>query len=166
MPLYEFSLEIQNGDCCYEHREWVLAAHDELAMRHARDVALHWRQQAQHDQANDVYTAPEGFPQWTIARCSPVGLVTVPFAGKKRMAQFAPILWDEAFPQALHLALQILRALAEPSLAGCSLAWVLSDHLELSTRSLGEVVRAISDLEQSLPESVPVPKVAKIEVTV
>ncbi len=166
MPLYEFSLEIQNGDFSCEHREWVLAAHDELAMRHARDVALHWLPHAQHDQVNDVYTAPDGFPQWTIARCMPVALFTVPIAGKKRMAQFAPILWDEAFPQALHLALQILRALADPSLAGCSLAWVLSDHLELSTRSLGEVVRAISDLEQSLPESIPVTKMAKIEVTV
>ncbi|MCL5952167.1 MAG: hypothetical protein M1132_10690, partial [Chloroflexi bacterium] len=162
MPLYEFVLEIQHSDLSCEHREWVLAAHDELAMRHARDVALHWRPQAQYDQENDVYTAPEGFPQWTIARCTPVALYTVPMAGKKRVAQLAPILWDEAFPQALHLALQILRALADPSLAGCSLAWVLSDHLEVSTRSLGEVVRAISDLEQSLPESVPVPKVAKI----
>ncbi len=166
MPLYEFTLEIQNGDSSYEHREWVLAAHDELAMRHARDVALHWRPHAQHDHANDVYVAPDGFPQWTLSRCVPVDLITVPMAGKKRLAQFAPILWDEAFPEALRLAVQVLRALTDPSLDGCSIAWVLADHLELSTRALAEAVRAISDLEQSLPASVPVPSAPKIEVTI
>jgi hypothetical protein len=164
MPLYEFVLEIQNGDTCYEHKDLVVAPHDELAMRYAREYALHWHMHVQHDQQNDIYTAPEGWPQWSLARCTPITHVTVPIAGKKRTARFTPILWDDAFPDGLRRAAEILRALADPSLAGCSLQWVLADHLALSGRDLADIVRAVILLQQSVPDSIPIPAKQEMKV--
>jgi hypothetical protein len=35
-----------------------------------------------YDAKLDVYSAPEGWPQWTLARCAPITHLTVPVAGK------------------------------------------------------------------------------------
>ncbi len=155
MPLYEFVLEIQNGDVCYEHKEIVAAATGELAMRFAREFAAHWRPGAQHDHKNDVYSAPEGWPQWTLARCTPVLPLSVPIVGKKRRALLALVPWEESFPLALHQAVKMMGALADPSLSGCSLKWILTDHLGLSDRQIADVVHAITVLQQSLPDDLP-----------
>ena len=47
-------------------------------------------------------------------------------------------------------ALEILRAVADPLLADCSLEWALSDQLDLSRRRLADVVRGIVLLEQTV----------------
>lgn len=164
MPLFEFALEIQHGDVCYEHKEFVVAASGELAMRFAREFALHWRPGAQHDQNNDVYASPEGYPRWTLARCMPVTHFSVPLVGplalagsarEKRRVQFALVPWEETFPQALHHAVELLGALSDSSLADCSLHWILTDHLAWSYRTLADVVHAVTALRESLPDDVP-----------
>ena len=82
MNLYEFVLEIQEGVNSYEHQEFVLAEGDEIASRFAREFAKHWRPNATYDADLDIYADPEGWPQWTLARCSPITHLTVPVAGK------------------------------------------------------------------------------------
>jgi hypothetical protein len=82
MNLYQFVLEIQEGVSSYEHKEFVLAPDDAIASRFAREFARHWRPGAMYDAELDVYSAPEGWPQWTLARCAPITHLTVPVAGK------------------------------------------------------------------------------------
>ncbi len=82
MILYQFILEIQDGCSGYEHKEFVLAPDDPMASRFAREFARHWKPNATHDAELDVYAAPEGWPQWTLAQCKPITHLTVPVAGK------------------------------------------------------------------------------------
>jgi hypothetical protein len=89
MNLYQFVLEIQDGLSNYEQKELVLAEGNETASRFAREFARHWRPKATYDVELDVYADPEGWPQWTLARCAPITHLTVPVAGKwssKRVA--------------------------------------------------------------------------------
>ena len=163
MQVFEFILEIQDGTSNYEHKEWVLAPDAAMADRFAREFALHWRPKARHDPQLDVYTMPEGWPQWVLARCSPITLIAVPIVGKRRTAQIAPMPWDATFPPALRAALEILRAVADPLLADCSMEWVLSDQLDLSRRKLADVVRGIALLEQTVADLQTEPTVEQME---
>lgn len=81
MNLYQFILEIQDGCTSYDHKEWVLAPDDSIASRFAREFARHWRPKSTYDAKLDVYAAPEGWPQWTLAQCKPITHLTVPVAG-------------------------------------------------------------------------------------
>ena len=150
MRVFEFVLEIQDLTSSYEHKEWVRASDAAMAERFAREFALHWRPNARHDQQLDVYTTPEGWPQWVLARCTPITQIAVPILGKRRTAQIALVPWDDMFPSTLRAALEILRAVADPLLADCSLEWALSDQLDLSRRRLADVVRGIVLLEQTV----------------
>jgi hypothetical protein len=82
MILYQFVLEIQDGCSSYEHKEFVFAQDDPMASRFAREFARHWKPNATYDAELDVYAAPEGLPQWTLAQCKPITHLTVPVAGK------------------------------------------------------------------------------------
>jgi hypothetical protein len=89
MILYQFILEIQDGCSSYEQREFVLAQDDPMASRFAREFARHWRPNSTYDAELDVYSAPEGWPQWTLAQCKPTTHLTVPVAGKWSTARVA-----------------------------------------------------------------------------
>jgi len=95
MELYEFTLEIQDGVSSYEQKELVLAADDRLASLFAHDFARHWRPDANYDFQLDVYSTPEGWPQWTLARCAPITHLTVPVAGKWHAARVRVALIPE-----------------------------------------------------------------------
>ena len=89
MTLYQFVLEIQDETNFYTQREYVLALSDATAAQYARDFAGHWKRNALYDDKLDVYSAPEGFPQWTLAHCAPVTHLTVPVAGKRGTVRVA-----------------------------------------------------------------------------
>ena len=91
MNLYEFVLETRTRDGVnsYEHKEFVLAESDETASRFAREFAKHWRPNATYDADLDIYADPEGWPQWTLARCAPITHLIVPVAGKWSTARVA-----------------------------------------------------------------------------
>jgi len=85
MILYQFILETRERDGCssYEHKEFVLAQDDPIASRFAREFARHWRPNSTYDAELDIYSAPEGWPQWTLAQCKPLTQLTVPVAGRR-----------------------------------------------------------------------------------
>ena len=89
MNLYQFALRIQDGVNHYEHKEFVLADTDAMAARFARAFADEWRPNALHDHEHDVYSAPEGWPQWMLASCAPITHLTVPVAGRPSSVQVA-----------------------------------------------------------------------------
>ena len=95
MNLYEFTLEIQEGVSSYMQKEFVLAEDDLMASRFAREFAQHWRPRATYDEALDVYTAPDGWPQWVLARCAPVTHLSVPIAGQSHAARVRVALVPE-----------------------------------------------------------------------
>ena len=82
MILYQFILEIQDGCSSYEQKEFVFVQDDPMASRFAREFARHWRPNSTYDAELDVYSAPEGWPQWTLSQCKPITHLSVPFAGK------------------------------------------------------------------------------------
>ena len=82
MILYQFVLEIQDGCSSYEQKEFVLAQDVPMASHFAREFARHWRPNSTYDAELDVYSAPEGWPQWTLAQCKPITHLSVPVAGK------------------------------------------------------------------------------------
>ncbi len=91
MNLYQFILEIQDGCNAYEHKEFVLAQDDPIASRFAREFARHWRPNSTYDAELDIYSAPEGWPQWTLAQCNAITHLTVLVAGKWSTARVALI---------------------------------------------------------------------------
>ncbi len=82
MTLYQIVLEIQDETNFYTQTEYVLAPCEAMAAQYARDFARHWKRNALYDDKLDVYSAPEGFPQWMLAHCAPITHLTVPVAGK------------------------------------------------------------------------------------
>ena len=82
MILYQFVLEIQDGCSSYEQKELALAQDDPMASRFAREFARHWRPNSTHDAELDIYSASEGWPQWTLAQRKPITHLSVPVAGK------------------------------------------------------------------------------------
>jgi hypothetical protein len=89
MLVYQFILEIQDGCSTYEHKEFVLAPDDPTASRFAREFARNWRPNSIYDAGLDVYSAPEGWPQWTLTQCKPLTHITVPIAGRWSTASVA-----------------------------------------------------------------------------
>ncbi len=89
MNLYQFTLEIQDGVNRYEQKELVLAEDDRMAARFAREFADHWRPNATHDHELDLYSAPEGWPQWVLGSCAPITHLTVPVAGASHQVRVA-----------------------------------------------------------------------------
>jgi len=84
MLVYQFILEVQDGCSTYEHKEFVLAPDDPTASRFAREFARHWHPDATYDAELDTRSdsAPEGWPQWTLAQCKPITHLIVPVAGQ------------------------------------------------------------------------------------
>jgi hypothetical protein len=147
MPLYQFVLEIYDGVNHYQDKQFVMAADDRSAARYAREFADTWRPNARHDHELDLYSSPEGWPQWTLAQCAVVTQLTVPVAGKKHSAQVALVPWQNAFGDMLNVAAKLLIALCDPSLADCSLKWITRDHLNLSERAITQAYTAVIELQ-------------------
>ena len=93
MILYQFVLETREWDGCssYEHKEFVLAQDDPIASRFAREFARHWQPNSTYDAELDTRSdsAPEGWPQWTLAQCKPLTHLIVPVAGRRSSMRVA-----------------------------------------------------------------------------
>jgi hypothetical protein len=89
MNLYQFTLDIQDGVNSYVQKELVIAEDDRAAAHFAREFADHWRPNALHDHEHDIYSAPEGWPQWILTGCSVITHLTVPVAGERRQVRVA-----------------------------------------------------------------------------
>lgn len=102
MNLYQFILEThpRDGCRCYEHTEFVLAQDDPIASRFAREFAHHWRPHSTYEAELDTRSdsAPEGWPQWTLAQGQPITHLTVPIAGRWTTARVALIPESRATP--------------------------------------------------------------------
>ena len=152
MPVFEIVLEIQDGMSSYEHREFALAFDPAMASRFAQELARHWRPNATYDPQADVYSAPEGYPQWTIAHCAPVTHLRVPVVGRRKPAQVALVPWEDFFGNGLRVAVDFLHALTEPTLSDCSLKQIVGDHLQMSEADLQDAIKTIIALCQRVPE--------------
>jgi hypothetical protein len=152
MNLYQIVLETRTRDGVnrYQEKQFVLAPDDRSAARFAREFADTWRPNARHDHEHDIYSDPEGWPQWTLAQCAAVTQFTVPIAGKKHSAQVALVPWQTAFGDMLTVAAKLLSALDDPALADCSLKWITQDHLNLSERAITQARKAVIELQDRL----------------
>jgi len=147
MNLYQIVLEIQDSVNRYQEKQFVMAADDRSAARYAREFADTWRPNALHDHEHDIYSDPDGWPQWTLAQCEVVTQFTIPVAGKKHSAQVALVPSQNAFGDMLTVAAKLLSALCDPSLADCSLKWVTQDHLDLRERAITQARKAVIALQ-------------------
>ena len=147
MNLYQIVLEIYDGVNHYREKQFVLASDDRVAARFAREFADAWRPNARHDHEHDIYSDPDGWPQWTLAQCAVVTQFTVPIAGRKHSAQVVLVPWQNAFGDMLIVAAKLLSALCDPSLADCSLKWVTQDHLDMSERAVTQARKAVIELQ-------------------
>ncbi len=80
MQLYEFTVEVQDGQNEYTLNQYVAAETSELAARYARTWAGLFRPAASYDPSQDTFIALEGSPTWRIAGIHPVSLLVVPHA--------------------------------------------------------------------------------------
>ena len=147
MNLYQIVLEIYDGVNHYREKQFVLASDDRVAARFAREFADAWRPNARHDHEHDIYSDPDGWPQWTLAQCAVVTQFTVPIAGKKQSAQVVLVPWQNSFDDMLRIVSTLLSAVCDPSLADCSLKWVARDHRNLSERALTQAFKAVIELQ-------------------
>ncbi|MBI5033297.1 MAG: hypothetical protein HZB51_22485 [Chloroflexi bacterium] len=149
MNLYQIVLETRTRDGVnrYQEKQLVLASDDRVAARYAREFADTWRPDALHDHEHDIYSDPDGWPQWTLAQCVAVNQFSVPIAGKKHSAQVALVLWQNSFGDMLTIAAKLLGTLCDPSLADCSLKWIAQDHLNLSDRAVTQARKAVIELQ-------------------
>lgn len=152
MNLYQFTLEThpRDGLSSYEQRELLLAPNDQTAAQFAQAFARHWQPHARYDSDLDVYSAPEGFPQWTLMQCKPITQLSVPVAGQGHPARIALIPWQDSFANMLALASNLLSAVCDPSMAECSLKWIVTDHLNLGERAITNAFKAIVELRGSV----------------
>ncbi len=150
MNLYQIILEIYDGVNCYQEKQFVLAVDDRSAARFAREFADTWRPNARQDHEHDLYSDPDGSPQWTLAQCAVVTQFTVPVVGKKHSVQIALVPWQNAFGDMLTVAAKLLSALCDPSLADCSLKWVTQEHLNLSERAVTQARKAVIELQDRI----------------
>jgi len=157
MNLYQIVLEIYDGVNRYQEKQFVLASDDHVAARYAREFADTWRPNARHDHEHDIYSDPDGWPQWTLAQCAVVTQFTVPVAGKKHSAQVALVPWQNSFGDMLTVATKLLGALCDPSLADCSLKWITQDHLDLSERAIAQARKAVIELQERVTHGVAMP---------
>lgn len=88
MKLYEFTLEIQDGEHEYNLSRYVAANTPNAAARFAKQAAQDFQPHARYDAHSDWYEAPIGFPIWRITSVREVNEIVVPAADGTTIVTF------------------------------------------------------------------------------
>lgn len=88
MKLYEFTLEIRDGEHEYTLSRYVAANTLDAAARYAKNAALHFQPHTRYDAHTDWYEAPIGFPIWRIDSIREVNELHVPAADGTTIVTF------------------------------------------------------------------------------
>jgi hypothetical protein len=150
MNPYQFAIEVNDSASVHEDKRLVMAQDDRAAERFARLAADNWQPNARLDSEHDIYSGPDGWPQWILSHCAPLTHLDVPVAGVQRQARIALVPCRESLTEDITRAADLVRALSDPSLSECSSRWVLSDHLGLSNRELSSTIRALDEVQNAL----------------
>ncbi len=78
MKLYEFTLEVQDGENEYLLPQFVAASTDRLVARFVQNTAQNFRPHAQYDAKANLFQAREGCPTWRIGSIREVTEIVVP----------------------------------------------------------------------------------------
>ena len=88
MKLYEFTLEIRDGEQEYILSRYVAANTLNAAVRFAKNTALHFQPNTRYDAHTDWYEAPVGYPIWRIDSIQEVNELHVPAADNTSIVTF------------------------------------------------------------------------------
>lgn len=102
MELYEFVLEIQDGEHEYTLPRYVAAVTPTAAAQYAERVAQDFRPHARYNAQTGWYEAPNGFPIWRVSSIRQVNGIVVPTAESTRSVAFsvnAVLPKDESNPR-------------------------------------------------------------------
>lgn len=88
MKLYEFTLEIQDGEHEYTLSRYVAANTPNAAARYAKQNAQNFHLNARYDSHTDWYEAPIGFPIWRIGTIREINEIMVPAADGTSIVTF------------------------------------------------------------------------------
>lgn len=88
MKLYEFTLEIRDGEHEYTLSRYVAAPTLNAATRYAKKTALHFQPNTRYDAHTDWYETPIGFPIWRIDSIREVNELHVPAADGTSIVTF------------------------------------------------------------------------------
>ncbi len=80
MKLYEFILEVQDGENEYLLHQFVAASTDRQAARFVQRAAQDFRPNARYDAKSNLFEAREGYPAWRIGSIREVSEIVVPCA--------------------------------------------------------------------------------------
>ncbi len=80
MRLYEFTLEVQDGENEYLLHQFVAASADRLAARSIQRAAQNFRPNAKYDAKSNLFEAREGYPMWRIGSIREVTEIVAPSA--------------------------------------------------------------------------------------
>jgi hypothetical protein len=80
MKLYEFTLEVQDGENEYLLHQFVAASTDRLAARFVQRTAQNFRPNAKYDAKSNLFEAREGYPIWRIGSVREVTEIIAPCA--------------------------------------------------------------------------------------
>jgi hypothetical protein len=150
MNLYQFTIEVNDGAAVFEDKRLVMAPDDRAAARFARITADNWQPNARLDSEHDIYSGPDGWPQWILSHCTPLTHLAVPVAGAQVQVRVVLLPCGDSMPTEITRALDILASLADPSLAGRSVRWLLSKHLGMSDRELSSMHQALDEVRHAL----------------
>lgn len=89
MKLYEFTLEIQDGEHEYTLSRYVAANTPNAAARYAKHAAQTFQPNARYDAHTDWYEALIGFPIWRIGTIREVNEIVVPAADATAVVTFS-----------------------------------------------------------------------------
>ncbi len=89
MKLYEFTLEVQDGENEYLLPQFVAASTDRLAARFVQRTAQGFRPHARYDAKANLFQAREGCPTWRIGSVREVTEIVVPCADGGPVVRFA-----------------------------------------------------------------------------
>lgn len=89
MKLYEFTLEIQDGEHEYTLSRYVASPSPSAAARYAKQAAQHFQPNSRYDAHTDWYEAPIGFPIWRIGSIREVNEIIVPTADGAGVVTFS-----------------------------------------------------------------------------
>lgn len=89
MKLYEFTLEIQDGEHEYSLSRYVAANTPNAAARYAKQAAQDFQPNARYDAHTDWYEAPIGFPIWRVSSIREVNQIVVPAADGTTVVTFS-----------------------------------------------------------------------------
>ncbi len=78
MRLYEFTLEVQDGENEYLLHQFVAASTDRLAARFVQRAAQNFRPNAKYDAKSHLFEAREGYPMWRIGSIREVTEIVAP----------------------------------------------------------------------------------------